>query len=347
MPEKTSRPKAAPKSIDVKLDLETAADMADFFAARGKPQPALQTYSAILKLDPHFETARRRYAELLLRVNGQRTPPGSLERGRMLLSLLGLDVLTDEIETEYFGNLEQLLSQREARPRPGTLVLGLGSGRCGSTSLAHAIAGVEGACATHENPPLVHWQPTSEQLRFHGKRFRLLRERFELVFDSAHWWLNAVEPLAAQFDDLKMIALLREPEACARSFLERKGRGRGAINHWVDHDGAFWKPALWDRLYPSYEPGRFGLGQPEGLMPEELASRQQDLVQAYVEDYNEAVARLQERLGERLLILRTEALCDKESEVRLQEHLGLKALNLQGVLNRGTLQDGDDQDLRF
>ncbi len=347
MPEKTARPKPAPKSIDVKLDLETAADMADFFAARGKPQPALQTYSAILSLDPHAQDLRRRYAELYFRVHGGRSAPGTVERSRMLLSLLALDVLTDEIETEYFETLEQLLSRREPRAQPGTLVLGLGSGRCGSTTLAHAIAGVEGACATHENPPLVHWQPTPEQLRFHNKRFRLLRERFELVFDSAHWWLNAAEPLAAQFDDVKMIALVRDPDACARSFLERKGQGRGAINHWVDHDGTFWKPALWDRLYPSYEPGRFGLGQAESLTSEELASRQHDLVKTYVEDYNEALARLQDRLGERLLILRTEALSDKDSEARIQAHLGIKSLTLQGVSNRGTLKDGDDQELRF
>ena len=49
-----------PKTVDVKLDLATAAELADFFAARGKPDNALQTYAAVLKLDPHIDDVRRR-----------------------------------------------------------------------------------------------------------------------------------------------------------------------------------------------------------------------------------------------------------------------------------------------
>lgn len=343
MSEKAKRTKA----VDVKLDLETAADLADFFVARGKPQQALQTYAAVLKLDPHLEAVRRRYAELLFRINDAQSALGTIERGRMLLSLMGLDVLTDDIESAYFGNLGRLLNGRERRATPGTLVLGLGSGRCGSTSLARALAGAEGVCATHENPPMVPWRPTSEQLGAHCKRFRLLLAHFEVVFDSAHWWLNAVDHMAGEFDRMKLIALMRDPDACARSFLERKGTGRNAINHWVDHDGTFWKSALWDRFYPSYEPGRFGLGEPEGVSQAELPSRQHALVKTYVEDYNEGLTRAKDRFGERLLLLRTEELSEPEAQDRVKAFLGMESLNLQEVSNRGSLKDGDSQELRF
>ncbi len=47
MSEDTKRTKA----VDVKPDLETAADLADFFVARGKPQHALQAYAAVLSPD--------------------------------------------------------------------------------------------------------------------------------------------------------------------------------------------------------------------------------------------------------------------------------------------------------
>ena len=343
MSEKAKRTKA----VDVKLDLETAADLAAFFVARGKPQHALQTYASILKLDPHLEAVRRRYAELLFRVNDAQLASGTIERGRMLLGLMGLDVLTEAIESAYFENLERLLNGRDRLAAPGTLVLGLGSGRCGSTSLARALASVETVCATHENPPMVHWQPTPGQLRVHCKRFRMLLAHFGLVFDSAHWWLNAVDPMTAEFGDMKMIGLVRDPDACARSFLERKGTGRNAINHWVEHDGTFWKPALWDRFYPSYEPGRFGLGEPEGVSQAELASRQHQLVKAYVEDYNEGLTRAKDRFGERLLLLRTEELSEPETQDRVQAFLGIEGLNLQEVLNRGSMKDGDSQDLCF
>jgi hypothetical protein len=335
------------KSVDVKLDLETAADLADFFVARGKPQQALQTYAAVLKLDPHIDAVRRRYVELLFRVNEPRWPLGTVERSRMLLSLLGMDVLTEAVEAAYFENLERLLDGRPRPARPGVLVLGLGSGRCGSTSLARALSGIEIICATHENPPMVHWRLTSEQLGLHCKRFRLLLDHFEVVFDSAHWWLNALDHMAAEFDGLKMIGLMRDADACARSFLEIKGTGLAAINHWVDHDGTFWKPALWDRFYPSYDPESFALGAPGGVSGTELASRQHELVRTYVADYNAALKRAKERLGERLLLLRTEDLSEGRTTDWIQAFLGIEGLNLQDVLNRGSLKDGDSQELRF
>lgn len=343
MPETTK----ARKSVDVKLDLETAADLAEFFAARGKPQQALQAYAAVLKLDPHLDDVRRRYAELLFAVNGPEAPLGSVERGRMLLGLMGMDVLTGAIEGAYFENLERLLSGRERLPKPGTLVLGLGSGRCGSTSLAWALAGVEGICATHENPPTVHWLPAPEQLAAHCRRFRLLLDRFEAVFDSAHWWLNGLDQMAGEFDGLKMIGLKRDADACARSFLQVKGTGPGSINHWADHDGTFWKLALWDRFYPSYALGRFGLEAPALLQPAELASRQRELVRTYVADYNAGLDRAKERFGERLLLLRTEDLSDGRTQGRVQAFLGIEGLNLRATLNRGSLKDGDSQELRF
>ena len=194
---------------------------------------------------------------------------------------------------------------------------------------------------------MMHWPPTSDQLRVHVKRFRLLLAHFELVFDSAHWWLKAAERLNGEFDRMKMIALVRDPDACAQSFLERKGIGRNAINHWVAHDGSFWKSALWDRFYPAYEPGRFGLGTPESLVPGDFAARQHRLVKAYVEDYNAELAELKKQAGDRLLVLRTEELSQPATEERLQAFLGIAGVGLQAALNRGSTRDGDSPDLLF
>ena len=175
----------------------------------------------------------------------------------------------------------------------------------------------------------------------------MLLAHFGLVFDSAHWWLNAVDHMTAEFGGLKMIGLVRDPDACARSFLERKGTGRNAINHWVDHDGTFWKPALWDRFYPSYEPERFGLGAQDDPSQAVLPSRQHQLVKTYVEDYNESLARLKDRFGEHLLILRTEELSERRTQDQVQDFLGIQTFNLPDASNRGSMSDGDSQDLRF
>ncbi len=335
-----------PRTVDVRLDPETAVDLAEYFLARNKGAQALQTLRAVLSVAPRHEAAKRRFAELHLALAERQFPPGSEPRGRLLLGLLGFDILTEPVETAYLAHLEARLAGRERLAAPGTLVLGLGSGRSGSTSLAALLAGAEGACATHENTPLVHWAPNSGQIRLHRKRFALLLERYPLVFDAAHWWLNAAEPMIEAFETVKLVALAREPEACARSFLKVKGTGRDGFNHWLDHDGRFWRPAVWDPLYPSYDPARFGLEAPESASPVELAERQLRLVTAYVEDYNRALARLAETLGARLLLLRTEELGERKTQDRILDFLGVKAPYLDKALNRGGTADGDSQALR-
>lgn len=342
----TETPRPA-RTVDVRLDPATAVDLAEYFLARNKGAQALQTLRAVLSAAPHHEAAKRRFAELHLALAERQFPPGSERRGQLLLGLMGFDILNEAVEKAYLEDLEARLAGLERLKAPGALVLGLGSGRSGSTSLAALLAGAEAARATHENPPLVHWTPAPAQLRLHQKRFALLLERHPLVFDAAHWWLNAAGPMIEAFETVKLIALEREPEACARSFLKVKGVGRDSFNHWLDHDGSFWRPAVWDRLYPSYDPARFGLEAPQSASPEELAERQLRLVTAYVEDYNQALARLAETLGDKLLLLRTEALGERQAQDRILDFLGVKAPYLDAALNRGATADGDSQALKF
>ena len=70
-------------------------------------------------------------------------------------------------------------------------------------------------------------------------------------------------------------------------------------------------------------------------------------MKTYVEDYNGSLARLKDRFGEHLLILRTEELSERRTQDQVQEFLGIGGLILQDVLNRGSMSDGDDQNLRF
>jgi len=112
---------------------------------------------------------------------------------------------------------------RGCRP-PGQIVLGLGSGRCGSTSLSALLGAIEGSCATHENPPLIYWRPEKAQLDFHMRRFKLLSEFFPLVFDASHWWLRAIDRFFTDFPNGKAIGLHRYSQTCA-VLCARKGTG--------------------------------------------------------------------------------------------------------------------------
>jgi hypothetical protein len=261
--------------------------------------------------------------------------------------VIGFDCHSPPLEEAYFDNLRAVLRSRSPGAARGSLVLGLGPGRYGSTTLADMIRRSDSGCATHENPPLVHWSPTDEQLAFHKKRFALLLDYFPVVFDAAHWWLNAVEHLLPSFPDLKLIALLRDPGACANSFLKVKGAGPGAINHWADHDGNFWKPALWDTLYPSYDQSDFAAAPPDFEDREAVRRLQFEMVRTYAADYNAAMMAWKEALEDRVLVVPTDSLSDRECQQRIYDFVGIEGGHVESVRNRGTTDDGKNQDLRF
>ena len=182
-------------------------------------------WAALRSADPYDRGARENLARVLFAMQRDRFPLGTIERGQHLLSIIGDAFPIAPLRAAYFENLERLLATKPRRTAQGAVVLGLGSGRCGSTTLTALIASVADSVATHENPPLGYWEPLAEQRDFHFERLRRLAERFALVFDASHWWLNLAETFLARSPDGKIVGLHRELEACARSFLARKALG--------------------------------------------------------------------------------------------------------------------------
>ena len=328
-------------------DPDRAAQVAEELVARGQVPQALEILSGVMTADPGRDSVRARFAELYFKVHEGRLAMGTAERGRLLLELMALDHLSQTLADAYLENLKHLLRDRLRRPAPGRLVLGLGSGRCGSTSLAAMIGQAPEVCATHENPPPIHWTPTPARIAFHAKRFAILRDHFALVFDAAHWWLNALDGLSAEAGELEVVGLVRDAEACVRSFLRIKGRGRGSLNHWAGHDGGYWKKALWDRMYPSFATGDLGLGPAgpgDAVAMDRIKTAQ---VTRYVEDYNQALAQAAQRLGERALLVRTEDLTTLRTQRAIFDFLGLSGDAIAEVLNRGTTADGTGKTFRL
>jgi len=136
---------------------------------------------------PHDRALREQIGETIYRSREAEFPRGSVERSRFLLSLTVVSFPGSLLANAYFENLAIVLANRPRRANPGQVVLGTGSGRCGSSTLSAAFAQIEDCCATHENPPHIYWPPLNEQVRFHLARFHALAERFAIVFDAAHW----------------------------------------------------------------------------------------------------------------------------------------------------------------
>jgi hypothetical protein len=109
--------------------------------------------------DPYDRSARENLAELLYRIFYQGYELGSTDHSRQILMGISTSFPTPTMSAAYFQNLERLLERGRRKLFPGQIIIGLGAGRCGSTTLSHMLASFDGSCATHENPPLIYCKP--------------------------------------------------------------------------------------------------------------------------------------------------------------------------------------------
>jgi hypothetical protein len=323
----------------LEFDQPTAVKVAELLEQNGMPRAAADVWLALCAHNPYDRQAREKLAELVFQETQAAHPMGSVDRSRYLLRTMGVSFPTPRLAQAYFDNLRLVLKDKAVQDEPGQIVLGLGAGRCGSTTLAAAFAALPTACATHENPPAIFWQPIAEQVQVHVERLKILSRHFALVFDAAHWWLNVLDRVFAEFPAAKAIGLVRETAACARSFLQTKGRGAGSLNHWAVPGNGIWSTSPGDPLYPSYAvPARL-LSDPDAA---KLA-----MIERYVTEYNDALAQAAARHADRVLIVRTEELNAPATAERLAAFLGFQLLIPSVPRNVGTTADSDKLEMTF
>jgi len=249
---------------------------------------------------PYNLKMRALLADELLAKHCAATLPGSYERAHLLLKILDVFYPTQAVSDAYFENLEALLAGRRTLDDRGKVILGIGTGRCGSTSLAVAFRAVQNALATHETPPMIFWEPQAEQIGFHMKRLDLLARYFPVVFDASHWWLNVVDVFLERFPEGKIVGLHRDTESCVSSFLKMKGTGPGTLNHWATLDDKRWLHNTWDPCYPSY-------AAPPQYAGDTLRAKGTQ-IQWYVESYNRRLYELALSHPDRVLLVSTDML---------------------------------------
>lgn len=282
----------------------------------GSPPLDLQSLLASASQDAYDLTIRRRLADQALKERGDRFPPGTEERDTMLLKWMSNGLPTPATQAAYFENLRLLLRDRPRRTRPGQLVIGMGTGRSGSTSLSQIVSTCADTKATHECPPMLFWTPEPEQIAVHLARFELLREHFALVFDVAHWWLNAVDVLVEKFPDVRFIGTSRQVDQCVASFLRVKGVGPGSLNHWLPRGTAGARNTAWDPTYPSYP-----VADPAEA---QSLSGKQRLIERYVREYNARMKEMADADPGRWLQLDTDTLHRQETQQRIFDHSGVQ-----------------------
>jgi hypothetical protein len=261
--------------------------------------------------------------------------PASLERALLLLTILHYLYPTEQVASAYFDNLQGLLQECEPLDREGTVVLGIGTGRCGSTSLAVAFQEMDNALATHETPPMIFWQPQPEQVAFHLRRLEWLCRYYRVVFDASHWWLEVMPAFLERFPGGKVVGLHREMESCVNSFLKIKGAEHGTVNHWAPPDDKRWAKSAWDPSYPSF------VAPPQYDDNPFMSKGTQ--IQWYVDSYNARLHELANRYPEKFLLIHTNSLGEPQVSDELSAFVGARVTIPEARYNEAVMDSMNQQ----
>jgi hypothetical protein len=255
-------------------------------------------------------------------------PIGSMERALFLLQTMDISFASRRVIEAYFENLEAMLQRQERLDTPGMVVLGLGSGRSGSTTMASILGTIMGAKSTHENPVPVFWDPHPRQVEFHLRRFRLLSAYFPVVADCSVWWINLMETVSQALPTTRAIGVYRDVEACVQSL---KRIMKPSWNSFANAHNGIWQTYHDDPLRPHYE-------LPENARKDPDAARE-SLMRRYFTDYNNRLKALAERMPERMLLLRTEELSEPSTLGKISQFLGLRVIEVPIHRNIGRMED--------
>lgn len=90
------------------------------------------------------------------------------------------------------------------------IVLGIGSGRCGTLSLARVLSRQPGVMVSHEDPPLLPWErdPDNRVLRERFARWRRTRQA-AIVGDVASFYLPYVAEAIGLELAIRIVCLVR------------------------------------------------------------------------------------------------------------------------------------------
>jgi hypothetical protein len=190
------------------------------------------------------------------------------------------------------------------------LVIGLGTGRCGTHSLAKLLDDQPDARVTHElgDRPVMPWRHDENLaqgavLHFEGQ------QHDGLFGDVAFYWLNYAEDLLRAFPNAKFVVLKRDREETVESYC-RWSPGR---NHWADHMGLQWIECPWDWCFPSY---------PTSMEKEEAITR-------YWDEYYRETDRLAGLYPGNFCQLATRDLNSESQVTQLLKWLGVEKPNIE------------------
>jgi len=128
-----------------------------------------------------------------------------------------------------------------------SLIIGLGTGRCGSVSLSKILSSQDDSYFTHEFGVIPkRWHRTTP---FEKEFEKHIQSGKSFIGDVASYNLQLTKHYLESGIDLKAIILKRERVEVVQSFM-KKADDR---NHWMKHDGLWWRHDHWDKCFPNFD----------------------------------------------------------------------------------------------
>jgi len=133
------------------------------------------------------------------------------------------------------------------------IVIGTGTGRCGTVTLAKLFGAQLNCISTHEDHPLLPWERNIED--FHIKCDLVSTRPCGIAASVGMDWARYIDNLFERFGDgARVVVLERDIEEVVESYMKKTG-GERYRNHWTREDDPMRKmpPMIWDHVYPKYD----------------------------------------------------------------------------------------------
>jgi len=182
------------------------------------------------------------------------------------------------------------------------LIIGLGTGRCGTTSLVKLLNIQHDSNFTHEmrtnNAIVLPWEPNYNLATECIESILTRKETY--IGDVAFYWLNYIDFIFKNYYnsiDIKIIALKRNKEHTVNSFFKRSG----IYNSWVNHNNI---KREWDIAFPKYD-----------------NISKYDAISKYYDEYYKILNEKMKKYSNKIKIFKTEDLNDKLMVCEMLEYL--------------------------
>jgi len=121
------------------------------------------------------------------------------------------------------------------------LIIGCGSGRCGTSSLAALLNTQLDSCITHENCLPLPWYSVDRPYIMSREIIKQYPHR--VVGDVAFWWLRYVRDIIKDFPNARIVCLRRDKEATIKSMI--KCSKKFDSNHYTDDYSEHYDHTKW------------------------------------------------------------------------------------------------------